>query len=78
MSPFFASSNSHGALIAYLDSKSFVVKIKRNDDTGKILIPDVTTDDTFNIWVDIYNAIIETDQINPLFHNVEKWPPNIL
>ena len=37
-----------GALIAYLGSKSSAVKNKRNDYSGRILILDVTIDDTLH------------------------------
>ena len=53
-------------LIAYLGSKSFVVKNKRNDDTGRILILDVSIDDTDYILVNIYNANTENEQIKVL------------
>ena len=57
------TSNSRGVLVAYLGSKSFVVKNKRNDDDGRILILDVSIDDTDYILVHIYNANNETEQI---------------
>ena len=34
-----------------------MVKNKRNDDTGRILILDVTIDDTYYILINVYNAI---------------------
>ena len=48
--------NSRGVLIAYLGSKSFVVKNKRNDDAGRILILDASVDDTDYILVNLYSA----------------------
>ena len=48
------SSNSRGVLIAYLGSQSFVVKNKRNDDTGRILIFNASIDDNDYILVNIY------------------------
>ena len=61
------TSSSRGVLIAYLGSKSFVVKNKRNDDTGRILILDDPIDDTDdNIFVNMYNANTETEQIKLL------------
>ena len=48
--------NSRGVLIACLGSKSFVVKNKRNDDAGCILILDASGDDTDYILVNIYSA----------------------
>ena len=57
------TSNSRGVLIAYLGSKSFVVKNKRNDDAGRILILDASIDDTDYILANIYNANTETEQI---------------
>ena len=58
-----STSNSPGVLIAYLGSKSFVVKNKRNDDAGCILIFDVSIDDTDYILVNIYNGNTETEKI---------------
>ena len=60
------TSNSRGVLIAYLGFKSFVVKNKRNDDAGRILILDVSIDDTDYILVNIYNGNTETEQIKVL------------
>ena len=60
------TSNSRGILIAYLGSKSFVVKNKRNDDAGRILIPDISIDDTDYILVNIYDANTDTEQIKVL------------
>ena len=48
--------NSRPVLIAYLGSKSFVVKNKRNDDAGRILILDASIDDTDYILVNLYSA----------------------
>ena len=59
-------SNSRGVLIAYLGSKSFFVKNKRNDDDGLILILDVSIDDTDYTLVITYNANTETEQIKLL------------
>ena len=55
------TSNSRGVLIAYLGSQSFVVKNKRNDDTGRILIFNASIDDNDYILVNIYNANTETE-----------------
>ena len=57
------TSNSCGVLIAYLGSKFFVVKSKRNCQPGRILILDVTIDDTDYILIDVYSANTETEQI---------------
>ena len=54
--------NSCSALISYLGSKSFVVKNKKNDGKGRILILDVTIDDNDYILVNMYNVNTETDQ----------------
>ena len=48
------TSSSRGVLTVYLGSKSFVVKNKRNDDAGRILILYVSIDDTDYILVNIY------------------------
>ena len=60
------TSNYRGVLIAYLGSKSFVVKNKRNDDTGRILILDASSGGTDYILVNIYKANTETEQIKVL------------
>ena len=60
------TSNSRGVLIAYFGSKSFVVKNKRNDDAGRILILDTSIDDIDYILVNIYNANTETEKIKVL------------
>ena len=60
------TSNSRGVLIAHLGSKSFVVKNKRNDDVGRILILDASIDCTDYILVNICNANTETEQIKIL------------
>ena len=60
------ASNSGGVLIAYLGSRAFVVKNKRNDDAGRILILDVTIDDTDYFLVNIHNANTEPEKIKVL------------
>ena len=60
------TSNSRGVLITYLVSKSFVVKNKRNNDAGRILILDASIDGTDYILVNRYNANTETEQIKVL------------
>ena len=51
----------HPNPVAYLASKSFVVKNKRNYDAGCILILDVTTDDIDYNLINIYYANTETE-----------------
>ena len=51
---------SCGVLIAYLGSKSFVVKNKRNEDADRILILDVTIEDSGYILVKIYSSLSHT------------------
>ena len=60
------TSNSCGVLISYLESKTFVVKNKRNNDRGLILILEVTIDDTDYILVNMYHANTKTEQIKVL------------
>ena len=60
------ASNFCGVLIAYLGSKSLVVKNKRNVEAGFILKLDVLIDHNDHILVNIYNANTETEQINVL------------
>ena len=64
------TSNSLGVLIAYLGSKSFVVKYKRNYCAVRSLMLDASIDDTDYILVNIYNENTETKQIKVLnnFH----------
>lgn len=49
------TSSSGGVLMTYLRSKSFVVKNKRNE-AGRILILDVTIDETDYISINVYNS----------------------
>ena len=66
-------TNSRGVLIAYLDSKSFTVKKRINNDTARILIVDVTGDDTDYILVNIYKTNTETEEIKVLKYQVENF-----
>ena len=43
-----------------------LLKNKRNDDAGRILILDFTNDDTNYILINIYNGNTETEQIKVL------------
>lgn len=45
------TSSFRGVLIAHLGSKSFVVKNKRNDDVGHILMHGITIDDSDYILI---------------------------
>ena len=81
------TSNSYGVLITYLGSNSFVVKNKRNYDTGRILILDVTIDDIDYILINIYNTntyinknVWKSRRVNWIFFvksKVKVWNRNL-
>ena len=54
---------SFAVLLAYLGSKSFVVKSERNNHAGSILILEVTIDNTDYILINIYNGNAEAEEI---------------
>ena len=66
--PFFShgKSNSCGVLIAYFGTGTFIVKKKQTDNEGRILILDVSINDSEYILINLYNANTENEQINVL------------
>ena len=66
--PFFShgKSNSCGVLIAYFGTGTFIVKKKQTDNEGRILILDVSINDSEYILINLYNAKTENEQIDVL------------
>ena len=65
--PIFFShgkSNSCGVLIAYFGTGTFIVKKQQTDKEGRILILDVSINDSEYILINLYNANTENEQIN--------------
>ena len=56
-------SNSYGVLIAYCGTGMFTVKKQQTDKKGRILILDVSINDTEYILINLYNANTENEQI---------------
>ena len=68
-SPIFFShgkSNSCGVLIAFFGTGTFTVKKQQTDKEGRILILDVSINDSEYILINLYNANTENEQINVL------------
>ena len=59
-------SNSCGVLIAYFGTGTFIVKKQQTDKEGRILILDVSINDSEYILINLYNAITENEQIDVL------------
>ena len=59
-------SNSCGVLIAYFGTGTFIVKKQQADKEGRILILDVSIDDSGYILINLYNANTENKQIDVL------------
>ena len=59
-------TNSCGVLIAFYGSINVVVKNQMNDDNGRILILEVTVDDTEYLLINMYNANTEQEQLKTL------------
>ena len=59
-------SNSCGVLIAYFGTGTFIVKKKQTDNEGRILILDVSINDSEYILINLYNANTENEQIDVL------------
>ena len=67
-SSFFShwKSNSCGVLTAYFGVGTFTVKRQQTDKEGRILILDVSINDSEYILINLYNANTENEQINLL------------
>ena len=59
-------SNSCGVLTAYLGTGTFTIKKQQTDKEGRILILDVSTNDSEYILINLYNANTENEQTNVL------------
>ena len=69
-------SNSCGVLIAYFGTGTFIVKKQQTDKEGRILILDVSINDSEYILINLYNAITENEQIDvlsSLFDQLEEF-----
>ena len=80
-SQFFAhgKSNSCGVLIAYCRTGTFIVKKQQTDKDGRILILDVSVNDSECILINLYDANTENEQIdvlNSLFELMEEFNIN--
>ena len=59
-------TNSCGVLIAYFGTEKFTVKKQQTDHNGRILILDVSINDSEYILINLYNANTEEEQIEVL------------
>ena len=59
-------SNSCGILIAFFGTGTFTVKKQQTDKEGRILILDVSINDSEYILINLYNANTENEQIDVL------------
>ena len=59
-------TNSRGVLIAYIGTEKFTVKKQQTDHSGRILILDVSINDSEYILINLYNANTEKEQIEVL------------
>ena len=60
---FHGKTNLCFLLIAFYSSVTVVVKNQLNDNNGRILILEVTIDDTEHLLVNVYNANTEQEQL---------------
>ena len=63
---FHGKTNSRGVLIAYFGTEKFAVKKQQTDHSGRILILDVSINDSEYILINLYNANIEKEQTEVL------------
>ena len=59
-------SNSCGVAIGFIGNTSFEVSIKKQDESGRILILDVKVSDNDLLLINLYNANKESEQLNTL------------
>ena len=59
-------TNSCGVLIAYFEAEKITVKIQQTNHSGRILILDVSINDSKYILINLFNANTEKDQIEVL------------
>ena len=70
-------TNSCGVLIAYLGTETFFVNKQETDKEGRILILDVSINDSEYILINLYNANTEQiDVLNNMFVLLEKFDIN--
>ena len=55
-------SNSCGSFTAYFGTGTFIIKKQQKDKEGRILILDVSINDSEYILINLYNAITEKEQ----------------
>ena len=77
----FSHGKTHfcGVLIAYFGTETFFVNKQETDKEGRILILDVSINDSKYILINLYNANIEKEQIdvlNSIFVVLEKFDIN--
>ena len=63
---YHGKTNSCGVLIAYFGTEKFTVKKQQTDHSGRILILDVSINDSEYILINLYNANTEKEQIEVL------------
>ena len=72
-------TNSSGALIAYFRKKTFFVNKQKTDKEGRILILDVSINDSEYVLITLHNGNTEKEQIdvlNNMFVLLEKFDIN--
>ena len=75
----YGKSNSCGILTAYFGTKTFTVKKQQTDKEGRILILDVSINDSEYILINLYDANTVKEQINVLsilFELLEEFDTN--
>ena len=76
---FHGKTNSCSDLTAYFGKETFAIKEQETDKEGRILILDVSVNDSEYILINLYNANTEKEQINVLgnmFVLLEKFDIN--
>ena len=76
---FHGKTNSCSVLTAYFGKETFAIKEQETDKEGRILILDVSVNDSEYILINLYNANTEKEQINVLgnmFVLLEKFDIN--
>ena len=57
---------SCGVAIGFIGNTSFEVSNKKQDESGRLLIPDVKVSDNDFLLINLYNANKESEQLNTL------------
>ena len=63
---FFPQTNSCGVLVGFYGNINYSVKKKLSDNSGRILVLDVTIDGTEHLLINLYNGNTEPEQLNIL------------